>query len=535
MDVQSTNFAHNQQQPTQHSATATNRTANEAFAADVELANTEYINYLKQMISSLIDNQMTLAAALDETREASSSTQEVQVLQEELSMCRQREAEVTLAYEDLRNRVEAIDQVIEQIPWLDVLFNSDEPLSARLKALKSEKPTLDDVSINNTTVCYDEEDEEEVRDEEEDESTPNHRSPEHHRQRHLHTWIGGQRNGQLDSKRTSCDSPLSDSGCTSESHDELSLASLNSTHSSPYLSQALTDANASHRTNLGRSLSVIGRFDRPQQQQQHPVVRMRNSACGKNPTQRPISTFGRLTNSLKTSISRFADKSEWKMEALVARQREARALVLLNETQAEIRKVESRCTGLTRRQNEQELRMSVKENEIQRLVNQERELRRELRNWQQRVFQLESETQEIKHNSQIAELEMRSHLLEASMLASDVAARCATQNPASLFNEDLLRFKSTEDATHSEESEDASRPPKFARPSARGRPRFSSASSLCRMPSASTGQQKAVSTISRPSSTLHLNQPTNAEQNCRKSLHATPFGSLSELKLRADV
>ena len=45
--------------------------------------------------------------------------------------------------------------------------------------------------------------------------------------------------------------------------------------------------------------------------------------------------LGRITESLRTSISKFADKSEWKMEALAARQREARALVLLNETQAE--------------------------------------------------------------------------------------------------------------------------------------------------------------------------------------------------------
>ncbi len=53
--------------------------------------------------------------------------------------------------------------------------------------------------------------------------------------------------------------------------------------------------------------------------------------------------------------------------------------------------MEARCTGLTRRQDEQELKMGIKEKEIERLVNQECELRRELRNWQQRVFQLESE------------------------------------------------------------------------------------------------------------------------------------------------
>ena len=61
-----------------------------------------------------------------------------------------------------------------------------------------------------------------------------------------------------------------------------------------------------------------------------------------------------------------------------------------------VRKVESRCKGLTRRQNEQELRIGEKEKEIERLVNQERELRRELRNWQQRVFQLEAEVGSIK-------------------------------------------------------------------------------------------------------------------------------------------
>ncbi|KAL5105246.1 hypothetical protein TcWFU_006779 [Taenia crassiceps] len=486
-----------------------------AIEAGVEVANAEYVNYLKQMITSLLENQMNLSAALDETREAcaqlnlkkseleASSTQEVQVLQAELSICRQREAEMTLAYEDLRSRVEAIDQVIEQIPWLDVLFNSDGPLPARLKALKCEdedaetevapdelrvsqaSSTLRSASYDADADGDDDDDDEADIDVVESEIMP------HYRQVPISAWRR--------SKRTGSASPLSDSGCTSESHDEISLASLNSAHSSPHLAV------------------LRRRLEAQQQQQQNGEVRMRRS-LPHAPLKRSVTSaivggggggrgkegwrLGRITESLRASISRFADKSEWKMEALAARQREARALVLLNETQAEVRKVESRCKGLTRRQNEQELRMNEKEKEIERLLSQERELRNDLRNWQQRVFQLEAETQEIRHNCQIAELEMKSRLLEASMLAADPTVKTSLHNPASLFSEDLIRLKATEEVSNPTATtpstatistpipvtfrgcsqEDASRPPKFSRPSLQGRPRFASTTSLSRLP-----------------------------------------------------
>lgn len=41
-----------------------------ALKAGIEAANSEYIDYLKQMIKSLLDNQVNLSTALDETREA---------------------------------------------------------------------------------------------------------------------------------------------------------------------------------------------------------------------------------------------------------------------------------------------------------------------------------------------------------------------------------------------------------------------------------------------------------------------------------
>lgn len=41
-----------------------------AIKAGIEAANTEYVDYLKQMINSLLENQMSLSTALDETREA---------------------------------------------------------------------------------------------------------------------------------------------------------------------------------------------------------------------------------------------------------------------------------------------------------------------------------------------------------------------------------------------------------------------------------------------------------------------------------
>ncbi|KAL5963781.1 hypothetical protein TSMEX_008470, partial [Taenia solium] len=558
--------------PEETSQVCANRCAEKsAIKAGVEIANTEYVDYLKQMITSLLENQMNLSAALDETREAcaqlnlqkseleASSTQEVQVLQAELSMCRQREAEMTLAYEDLRSRVEAIDQVIEQIPWLDVLFNSDGPLRARLRALKCEdedaetevapeEPRVSQTSSTLHSASYDADaDADDDEDDEADIDVVESDIMPHYHQVPLSAWRR--------SKRTGSASPLSDSGCTSESHDEISLASLNSAHSSPHLAV------------------LRRRLEAQQQQQQNGEVRMRRS-LPHAPLKRSATSaivggggrgkegwrLGRITESLRASISRFADKSEWKMEALAARQREARALVLLNETQAEVRKVESRCKGLTRRQNEQELRMNEKEKEIERLLSQERELRNDLRNWQQRVFQLEAETQEIRHNCQIAELEMKSRLLEASILAADPTAKASLHNPVSLFSEDLIRIKATDEPSTPTTTtpstatintpipvtfrgcsqEDASRPPKFSRPSLQGRPRFASTTSLSRLPLASTCQsQKNTSRMSRPASSLQLHQPSGGGDgvSCRgrSSILTTSFGSLSELELTADV
>ncbi|VDN13564.1 unnamed protein product [Dibothriocephalus latus] len=183
-------------------------------------------------------------------------------------------------------------------------------------------------------------------------------------------------------------------------------------------------------TNLARSKSITSPFNFPaeattpcacQQNDQNStaVVRLRTQR-EQPPPERPATTFGRITDSLRKSINKFADKSEWKMEAIKAQHREARTLILLNETQAELRKVEARCSGLKRQNDQQEARMTVRGEEIERLTDTERQLRRELRNWQQRVFELEAETQEIKRNSQIAELEMKSRLLEANMRISQM-------------------------------------------------------------------------------------------------------------------
>ena len=54
--------------PVQH---CVNRCAERAaIKAGMDAANAEYVDYLKQMINSLLENQMSLSAALDETREA---------------------------------------------------------------------------------------------------------------------------------------------------------------------------------------------------------------------------------------------------------------------------------------------------------------------------------------------------------------------------------------------------------------------------------------------------------------------------------
>ncbi len=50
-------------------STPSTETVMKAFDGQIQQTNEEYVNYLKTMISSLLDNQMTLTSALDETRE----------------------------------------------------------------------------------------------------------------------------------------------------------------------------------------------------------------------------------------------------------------------------------------------------------------------------------------------------------------------------------------------------------------------------------------------------------------------------------
>ncbi len=57
------------QQATLNGGQLPNQPATESFANEANEISTEYVNDLKAMISSLLENQMALSAALDETRE----------------------------------------------------------------------------------------------------------------------------------------------------------------------------------------------------------------------------------------------------------------------------------------------------------------------------------------------------------------------------------------------------------------------------------------------------------------------------------
>ncbi|KAL7057346.1 hypothetical protein AAHC03_019268 [Spirometra sp. Aus1] len=547
------------------------------FAAQVDAANAEHVAYLRTMISSLLDNQMTLSSALDETREAcaqlslekaellAASSQEAQVLQNEISMCRQREADILLAYEELRHRVESIDNIIQEVPWLEVLFNSNEPISACMQKLKAATPVECRLSTNDTTP---------------------HLSPTHHpsmvHRPDDYRWSRGEEERPIRKfHRSGSDSPLSDSGCTSESHDELSLASLTSAHSSPYLRLSAYDqatakepAPVCRPTNLSRSKSIANPFNLPTEaapcvcqkdgkvNQASGAVRLRTQR-EKAAAERPATTFGRITDSLRKSITRFADKSEWKTEALKSQHREARTLILLNETQAELRKVEARCCGLKRQNDQQEARMAIRGEEIERLTDTERQLRRELRNWQQRVFELEAETQEIKRNSQIAELEMKSRLLEANMRLSEME-QLLQQNSTlsqiihgspSLHSSDKSGLATPQLGQSFTESVESYKPPKsvrllesngasFAKPTLGHR--FASTLSLNSTGDPDRLQARTRQAIARHASSQQINRRGERARNVTFSettrhsaaplnLHTTSFGSLSELQLKADV
>ncbi|VDL90176.1 unnamed protein product [Schistocephalus solidus] len=513
------------------------------------------------------------------------SSQEAQVLQTEISLCRQREADILLAYEELRHRV----------PWLEQLFNSNEPISACIKKLKGGSPTECRVSTTDTTP---------------------HLSPVHHpnmtHQPTDYRWSRREEERPVRKfRRSGSDSPLSDSGCTSESHDELSLASLTSAHSSPYLRLSAFDhaavkepASSWRQTHLGRSKSITNPFNFQSEappcgchqddltKQSVMAAQLRNQR-EKTTSDRPATTFGRITDSLRKSITKFADKSEWKMEALKSQHREARTLILLNETQAELRKVEARCCGLKRQNDQQESRMTVRGEEIERLTDTERQLRRELRNWQQRVFELEAEvssnkftccvykhhfydwlldkfskhkvvlTQEIKRNSQIAELEMKSRLLEANMRISEMEQLLQQnstfsqimQGSTSLLSSDKSG-RATPQLGHSlTDSVESYKPPKFVRllePNGVSLPRptlghrFASTLSLNGSGDPDRLQSRSRQAIERHASSQQINRrgeqvrtvtfnegtrPAVAPLN----LHTKSFGSLSELELKADL
>lgn len=121
-------------------------------------------------------------------------------------------------------------------------------------------------------------------------------------------------------------------------------------------------------------------------------------------------------------------------------------------------------------------------------------------------FFIPFQTQEIRHSYQIADLDMKSRLLEASIQAADPTARVKpdVQNPVSLFSEDLLRLKINQDESDNivttpntpkmsisvrSTQDELHLPPKFTKPSLRGIPRFASTMNLSRFPSASPSQQ----------------------------------------------
>ncbi|KAM3171892.1 hypothetical protein ACTXT7_015660, partial [Hymenolepis weldensis] len=165
-------------------------------------------------------------------------------------------------------------------------------------------------------------------------------------------------------------------------------------------------------------------------------------------------------------------------------------------------------------------------------------------------------TQEIRHSYQIADLDMKSRLLEASIQAADPTARVKpdVQNPASLFSEDLLRLKINRDESDNtvttpstpkisvsvrSTQDELHLPPKFTKPSLRGRPRFASTMNLSRFPSASPSQQINTTELNRPASSLNLNRSNSGSESSsfrnRGDFLTTSFGSLSELELKAEV
>ncbi|KAM7538901.1 hypothetical protein Aperf_G00000057086 [Anoplocephala perfoliata] len=153
---------------------------------------------------------------------------------------------------------------------------------------------------------------------------------------------------------------------------------------------------------------------------------------------------------------------------------------------------------------------------------------------------------------------MKSRLLEASILASNPTERGSAdiQNPANLFSEELLRLKSTSTGDENDltpitpgnpiksisvrpTQDGFALPPKFTKPSLRGRPRFASTSNISRLPSVSPCEQKGTAVISRPASSLNLNRSGSSSESTtlrnRGNILTTSFGSLSELELKAEV
>ncbi|CAH8437375.1 unnamed protein product [Heterobilharzia americana] len=101
-----------------------------------EVMNQDLIDLLRSQISKLLEENEKLVSRIDDYRQkiafierekreaAADPSNEVLTLQTELGEARMREAELTIAFEELQHRITAIDRLIETDPEMENFFNA---------------------------------------------------------------------------------------------------------------------------------------------------------------------------------------------------------------------------------------------------------------------------------------------------------------------------------------------------------------------------------------------------------------------------
>ncbi|CAH8834651.1 unnamed protein product [Trichobilharzia szidati] len=131
-----------------------------------EAMNQDLIDLLRSQISKLLEENEKHLSRIDDYRQkitlierenreaAADPSNELIILQTELGEARMREAELTVAFEELQHRITAIDRLIETDPEMENFFNAVTISPTSLSLKKPSSQANNNTSQNNSPAKY---------------------------------------------------------------------------------------------------------------------------------------------------------------------------------------------------------------------------------------------------------------------------------------------------------------------------------------------------------------------------------------------